>query len=195
MSERRELPNRRQCHSFNIQWQGNLLVITLGHYEDGAPAEVFVDTKAKIGTALDSLLRDVGVVLSFLMQHEAPLAPVLSALTRDSSGKVESAIGTILEHVIAEQPRLWAEAHAQLALVQNVPRAPGAPVGAAEAPVGEVAENVGDHKSPPVSSHQTGLAVADCAGLEEEGRFVSPLQPGAHLFECADQCHVVGHVQ
>ena len=89
---RERLTNRRRHDVVEIEHAGFKLTIGVGRYRDGQLAEVFIDTQ-KDGTAIDTILRDSAILLSFALQAgidtttiraglapKGPLAAVLDAI-------------------------------------------------------------------------------------------------------------------
>jgi len=78
---RRRLPDTRQSvtHAFRIgpKRRGYL---TVGLYEDGRPAELFIKM-AKQGTPVRGLLDTVGILTSLLLQHGIPLERLVEKLS------------------------------------------------------------------------------------------------------------------
>ncbi len=96
MTDRARLPNRRRCESFELECGGQQFTVQLGFYNDGALGEVFV-TGAKIGSAVDIAVRDAAVLLSLGLEHGCPPAVFRNAMKRDSEGRPEGPIGTLLD--------------------------------------------------------------------------------------------------
>lgn len=106
---REVLPNRRKCHSFPIEFQGEHYVVTVGYYPDGRIGELFIDrirdrVAAKIGTVLDGVCRDSAIILSIALQHSAQLGTIRHAVTRDEDGTPATIVGAILDHLSQEPP-------------------------------------------------------------------------------------------
>ena len=60
-------PNRRPCIHDSV---GPFSISVGFHPKTGAPCEVFIDKRGKIGQGLDSALYDLGVKISKIMQGE-----------------------------------------------------------------------------------------------------------------------------
>lgn len=103
---RRSLPNRRHNNTFPLQTaeMSKPMLVTVGYFDDGAPAEVFV-SDVKAGTAMDALARDAAVILSIAMQHRVPLETLQKAVTRNSDDTPSSVLGQLIDMLVAEQPR------------------------------------------------------------------------------------------
>ena len=95
---RRSLPQRRHAETFTLAACNQKLIITLGYYNDGTLAEVFVDV-GKSGTDLAAVARDAGVLLSLALQHGTPIESVRHAVTRDGSGAATSILGAIIDAI------------------------------------------------------------------------------------------------
>jgi hypothetical protein len=82
---RRRLPDRRGHELLDFEHGGIHYTAGVGRFEDGAIAEVFLNT-AKCGTAVDSNARDAAVAASLLLQHGCPVDVLQRALTRNADG-------------------------------------------------------------------------------------------------------------
>ena len=74
---RKDLPNRRQCVTFETSWQDHRIIVTVGKYADpkkpwvpARPGDVFTDL-TKDG-ALAAILDDAARAISIAMQYGAP---------------------------------------------------------------------------------------------------------------------------
>lgn len=100
---RRILPQRRRCETFEIAWGGieRRFAITSGFYdEDGALGEVFI-SGCKSGEPLESIARDGAVVLSLALQHGCRLDTIASAITRDDRDASTSLVGAVIDRLVA----------------------------------------------------------------------------------------------
>ena len=80
MSARTRLPDRRAHELAAIEHGGFRLTVGFGRYEDGRLGEVFVDTH-KGGTAIDTVLKDSAILLSFALQFGAGASDIRKALS------------------------------------------------------------------------------------------------------------------
>jgi ribonucleoside-diphosphate reductase alpha chain len=75
LPERRPLPDTRPSltHKVRIETeQGSLAVyFTVSLYEDGSPAEIFINA-GKVGSTVRGLLNDLSRLLSFALQYGVP---------------------------------------------------------------------------------------------------------------------------
>jgi hypothetical protein len=82
----RERPaNRRAADTFDLRAAGQRYVATLGRFDDGRPAEIFI-TSNKAGSEADTSARDASVVASIALQYGVPLDVLRKALMRDARG-------------------------------------------------------------------------------------------------------------
>src|SRR5262249_60805013 len=100
---RRRLPNRRPAESFGIEVGGLNYVVSVGRFDDGSLAEIFI-TNGKAGSDSDTAARDSAVVASIALQYGVPLDVLRHALMRDGQGRPCGPLGTALD-LIAEQER------------------------------------------------------------------------------------------
>jgi hypothetical protein len=95
MSVRERLPNRRACESFSFMHGAMNYVASIGRYDHGGLAEIFL-TNHKVGSDAEAAARDSAVVCSIALQYGVPLPIILKALLRDSSGNPASPLGVAL---------------------------------------------------------------------------------------------------
>lgn len=88
---RTRLPDRRNAETFEIQHNGQRFAASVGRYDDGSPAEIFV-TGPKSGTDLRESLHDASILLSLALQHGCAIETIAAALSRDSSAQIASSI-------------------------------------------------------------------------------------------------------
>jgi hypothetical protein len=103
MTNRRTLPQRRRCETFEISFGGlsRSHTITLGYYDDGALGEVFING-GKSGEQVEAIARDGAVLLSLALQYGAELANIKSAITRDEQGAPTSVVGAVVDRLSEE---------------------------------------------------------------------------------------------
>jgi len=100
-AERRRLPNRRHCESFNFELDGLRFTASIGRFADGRVAELFL-TNHKSGNQSDTNARDAAIVLSFALQFGADIDAIRGALCRDSLGRANGPLGAALDVIAAE---------------------------------------------------------------------------------------------
>jgi len=100
-NSRRRLANRRACETFELEVGGLHYVVSVGHFADGALAEIFI-TNGKAGSDSDTAARDSAVVASITLQFGVPLDVLRHALMRDGQGRPSGPLGTALD-LIAKQ--------------------------------------------------------------------------------------------
>jgi hypothetical protein len=98
MTDRERLPNRRYAETFTF-WHGNFQYdATVGLYPDGRIGEVFLSA-GKAGTELDIATRDSAIALSFALQYGCRPETIRAAMTRNSEGKPEGALGVLIDRI------------------------------------------------------------------------------------------------
>jgi hypothetical protein len=103
MTERRRLPNRRACETFELQVGGLKYTASVGRFLDGSIAELFLSNH-KSNSAADTNARDAAIVFSIAIQHGADIETIRKALCRDSQGRGGGPLATALD-AIAEGER------------------------------------------------------------------------------------------
>ena len=106
MSERRALPQRRRCETFDLAFGGLARnhTITVGYYDSGEIGEVFIDG-GKSGEQVEAIARDSAVLLSLALQYGADLQNIKSAITRDGQGEPSTIVGAVVDRLCAEVSR------------------------------------------------------------------------------------------
>lgn len=110
------LEQRRKAETFDLQFSGNPLTVTIGRHENGTIGEVFIDAH-KRGTAVDTMAREAAVLISLALQHGATPDVLLRALPhrppvgavitdiRDHEGAVpEGMAGVVLSAIMEAEP-------------------------------------------------------------------------------------------
>jgi hypothetical protein len=99
---RRRLPNRRLAETFDLEVGGLRYVGSIGRFEDGSLAEVFI-SNGKAGSDSDTAARDSAVVASIALQYGVPLEVIRHALMRNRDGSACGPLGCALD-LISEAP-------------------------------------------------------------------------------------------
>jgi len=112
MTERRPLPARRNCQTFELPYGGlnRSHFVTVGYYDDGKMGEVFI-SGGKSGEMVEAIARDGAVLLSIALQYGADLEAIRHAITRDSMGQPSSIVGAVVDQLCGgplEKPKeVW----------------------------------------------------------------------------------------
>jgi hypothetical protein len=110
---RLKLPHRRPAETVELAHGGMHFAVTVGFYPDGRPGEVFTHG-AKVGSTIDGLLDDAGVVVSLLIQHGVEPGALADSIGRLGNRAPSSVIGAVVDTVAAleaNQHQAVAEAH------------------------------------------------------------------------------------
>jgi|TARA_R110002153_G_scaffold64421_3_gene172545 hypothetical protein len=95
---RKKLPTRRQAESFRIDTPTQRFVCTAGFdNKTGDLQELFFTDRARVGSGLDDVLYDMGVLVSLALQYGVDKTELLRSLCKDADGKAASPIGQALE--------------------------------------------------------------------------------------------------
>jgi hypothetical protein len=100
-AERRRLSDRRTCESFDFELDSQRYHVTIGRFEDGTPAEIFLNGQ-KPDSATDIAARDCAVAISIGLQYGVPLEVVSKALMRNARGAPVSPAAYVLDRLLAE---------------------------------------------------------------------------------------------
>jgi hypothetical protein len=95
---RNRLPNRRACETITFEHGGASFTMTAGRYEDGRLGEIFMNA-AHANSALDAIISDAAIAVSFALQNGCDPDDIRHALKRDSRGKPSSPIGEALDRI------------------------------------------------------------------------------------------------
>ena len=95
MTARSLLPERRPRLGFEIERDGLTYFVCIGFYGHGSVGEIFLSTD-KVGSTLDGIVRDAGLLCSLLMQHGCSIETIRSALTRGNDGQPDGILGRAL---------------------------------------------------------------------------------------------------
>jgi hypothetical protein len=80
MSERERLPGRRLNSSFSFEYENHVYRATVGRFEDGRIAEIFLNT-GKVGTSLQAIADTAAILASLALQHGVPAETIRHAVT------------------------------------------------------------------------------------------------------------------
>jgi hypothetical protein len=97
-SARQLLPNRRQTDTFRFDHEGHRYFGSVSLFEDGRPAEVFLDA-GRPGSSIQSIARDGAVFASLALQYGCPLEVLRKAITRLDDGTAAGPFGKLLDMV------------------------------------------------------------------------------------------------
>lgn len=87
---RRSLPDRRSCETREVDVGGRPYTVTVGLYEDGTVGEVFIGG-AKVGSEMDAVLQDSGILASIALQHGTPPEVLARSMSRRPTSEWEPA--------------------------------------------------------------------------------------------------------
>lgn len=99
---RRRLRNRRQCETFEFRHGQFRFAASLGRFDDGALAEVFL-VGPKVGTDIAAAASDAAIVASIALQFGAPVETIRHALARNSDGTAAGPLGALLDLLAAKK--------------------------------------------------------------------------------------------
>lgn len=122
LGPRKALPARRRSEARRIAWVSPLnpdgwpqkIYVTIGYDEADAltPREMFYDAGYKSGSDMETLLRDLCIVISVLLQHEGvSIGTFMGAISREVNARTDlvemgSIVGVLLNEL--NTPPSWA---------------------------------------------------------------------------------------
>jgi hypothetical protein len=77
--------------------------VTLGRFEDGALAEVFIDG-AKAGSDIQATSRDAAIVISLALRFGCSIEMLRNAITRNSNSAPQSILGATFDRMCMTTP-------------------------------------------------------------------------------------------
>jgi hypothetical protein len=95
---RRLLPNRRASETLSFEHSGTDITVTAGQYPEGAIGEIFINA-GHANSAIDAIVSDAAIAVSFALQHGADLAAIKAAMKRNAAGEPSSPIGAALDRI------------------------------------------------------------------------------------------------
>ncbi|MFG1319851.1 hypothetical protein [Xanthobacter autotrophicus] len=93
---RERLPDRRGHEVVEVIHRNIGYTFGVGRYDDGRPAEVFIDA-AKSGVDAQIVARDGAILLSLLLQHGCAVETIRHALSREEDGAPQGPIGLLVD--------------------------------------------------------------------------------------------------
>lgn len=96
---RERLKNRRACETFVVEASELRYTCTVGRFDDGRLAEVFLSNH-KADSAADVNARDLSVCFSIAVQHGADPNVIRQALCRDARGNASGPLGVALDQIM-----------------------------------------------------------------------------------------------
>ncbi len=93
---RERLPDRRQAETVDLHYGGRRYHLTIGEYPSGKPGEIFLHG-GTVGSDVDGLCGDVGVLISRLLQFGDDPAALAAGIGRLGDGEPASIIGAIAD--------------------------------------------------------------------------------------------------
>lgn len=93
---RERLPLRRYNENEEIDFNGLTVAVSFGFTDDARIGEVFLSTR-KVGTAFDTAVRDLAVMMSLGLQYGITPSVMARTLTANEAGEAEGLAGRIVE--------------------------------------------------------------------------------------------------
>lgn len=107
---RRPLPSRRNAITIRVAHHmvpaSQSFLVTIGHFDDHEPAEIFINTEMRHGTESDTNVADFAVVVSLALQYGCPLDTIATAMKRNANGDPTGLFAHILDQVIKTEQLL-----------------------------------------------------------------------------------------
>tara|TARA_A100001388_G_C28734530_1_gene483411 strand:+ start:156 stop:485 length:330 start_codon:yes stop_codon:yes gene_type:complete len=95
--QRKKLKNRRQTETFLVKNNYSKLYCSISRDAENKIKEVFYTGRGKGGSDMDTLLYDIGVLISLALQNNIEIEHLLKSLCKNEDGTYASPIGLGLE--------------------------------------------------------------------------------------------------
>ena len=96
---RERLPNRRELRLLDFEAMNLKFVASVSYFPNGAIAEIFIDEKARCGSTIGTLCKDLALTFSLAVQNGADPEAIRRALCRDSAGNALGPLGVALDMI------------------------------------------------------------------------------------------------
>lgn len=95
------LPHRRPVETHSLSFANIEITCSFGYTLDPGPAirEVFLDVKKQAGSPFSVAVRDIGILISLLLQYGASPRVIERALTKNADGEAEGLAGRIAKMI------------------------------------------------------------------------------------------------
>lgn len=93
---RRRLAQRRASENFNVEAGGLRFTATVSRFDDGKPAEIFLENH-KASSFAGIMASDAAIAASLALQYGCPADVLRRALSRDARGNASSPLGFVLD--------------------------------------------------------------------------------------------------
>ena len=100
MTHRTRLPNRRFSQTINIEVDGQKYIATVGFFDNGKLAELFINSSGKLGSTADVNAADGALAVSLALQYGVPAEVLQKGMKRDTTGSPQGPLGAALDAVL-----------------------------------------------------------------------------------------------
>lgn len=111
MAERRRLPDRRLCRTFQFthhSGEGSQhYLVTVGYHEvpttssAGVPGELFINTEGRSGSLMDTLVSEAATAASLALQYGCPVDVLRDAMKRNPDKTPMGVLGHALDLILS----------------------------------------------------------------------------------------------
>src|ERR1017187_10377279 len=100
MPTRQRLPNRRYAHTLNFEVEGQKYIVTVGYFDNGQLAELFINSSGKLGSTADINAADGALAVSLALQYGCPADLLQKGMKRNADGAAQGPLGAALDEVL-----------------------------------------------------------------------------------------------
>jgi hypothetical protein len=95
---RKRLANRGPCRTSEIEFAGLHFKISAGYFLTGELAEIFISNH-KRGNAVDTAVRDAGILISLCLQYSCPVEVISGAVSRNRDETASGVVAAVLDAI------------------------------------------------------------------------------------------------
>ena len=103
MTHRRELPNRRFGQTIDFSVGDQHYIATVGFFDGGEPAEIFINSSMKVGSTADVNAIDAAFAVSLALQYGCPAETLRAGMKRNVDGSPQGPLGAALDAVVEKR--------------------------------------------------------------------------------------------
>ena len=100
MTNRRRLSNRRFSQTLNFEIDGQKYIATVGFFDEGNLAELFINSSGKLGSTADVNAADGALAVSLALQYGCPADVLQKGMKRNVDVMQQGPLGAAFDAVV-----------------------------------------------------------------------------------------------
>lgn len=100
MPNRNRLPNRRFSQTLNFEVDGQKYIATVGFFDEGNLAELFINSSGKLGSTADVNAADGALAVSLALQYGCEAEVLQKGMKRNTDGTPQGPLGAALDAIL-----------------------------------------------------------------------------------------------